>query len=106
MRPIDRLALGSVILGCLTSMANIAWLGFYWLYEGSISVRVEQLAPVLGLFLSLGVGLVGVALGVAALDRQGVRQGERRGRTLARVGIALGMLPLLLFCLHFSVLLS
>ena len=102
----SKTALGSAILGSVASIANIVWLSYYWLYEGRTFVRVEQLAPLLGLFLPLVAGLVGVALGVAALDRPGVRQGERGGRTLARAGIALGLLPLLLFCLHFSVLLS
>jgi len=101
MGSISKLALGSVVLGCVAFIGNIAWFCFYWFYTRGAPVWVEQLVPLLGFILSPILGLVAVGLGMAALDRPGVRN-----RSVARVGSALGMLPLLLICLGLAIRIS
>ena len=107
MGSIDKLVLASVICGIVALGFILAGAGYYWLYdwlyEGPYPIWAEQLVLALSVLLAPVLGLVGVAWGVAALKRPGVRQGERSGRTLARVGIALGVCPLLLVCLPLSI---
>jgi multisubunit Na+/H+ antiporter MnhG subunit len=94
MRSIDRLALGSVICG-VGGMAVFCLLLFFPTFEYTgLSVVIMAYLYV---FLVVLAPFGAVALGLAALKRPGVRSGERRGRTQAKVGFVLGLLQVPLF---------
>jgi hypothetical protein len=98
MRSIDRLASGSVICGgvalslfCLVYILNI--------------LAPPPAEGILGAVIAVasvtwvGTTLCAVTLGLGSLSRRGVRSGAVHGRTQARIGIGLGLMQVLLYCL-------
>ena len=87
MRSIDRLALGSLILGCVAFT-----LGCLYIEASILAIfYVAELGDDTGglLFTTwIGATFGAVNLGVAALSKRAVRSGGRRGRAQGWIGIA------------------
>ena len=100
MRSIDKLALTSVICGCVALALSCLYLLALFLamfYEDELIENLWWLLVPTWFGTTLGA----IALGLAALSTRAVRSGKRRGRTEAQVDIALGVLQVFLPCLVF-----
>ena len=92
MGSVNKLALGSLICGGVALALSPSPLIFF------VASPTESDSIAVYIFWTwVGTTLGAAALGVAALSRPGVRSRERRGRTLARIGITLGLLQIPLY---------
>lgn len=90
--PLALLSLGSSCLACLGAAALPALYSLGLLQEPTgVSAGLALLCYG---FVSVTLGMLGVAFGVIAL--RGIRTGARDGRGLAWTGIVLGCLPLVI----------
>ena len=106
MDSVDKLALGSAICGCIATVLICPVLS-----AGYVFGYLTEAFPLLGFFLlgllitAVVMGLIGVALGAAALNVLPGSGGEKqRRRVQARSGVALGLTPTLLICLVIALL--
>ena len=98
---VHKLALGSAICGCIATLLSCPVLS-----AGFVFGYLTEAFPILGFFLlgllitAVVMGLIGVALGAAALNALPDSGGEgQRRRLQAWSGVALGLTPTLLICL-------
>lgn len=102
MRSIDRRALGSAMCGVMAFIAFVVWFCYSYGLANTLAGRLEVLAPVFACLLPIALGPAGVAMGLAAVRRPELYSEDRPTKSLARVGIALGVLSLLFICLFMA----
>ncbi len=80
-------------------IAFVVWFCYYTGLAETLPGQLEALAPVFACLLPIALGPAGMAMGLAALRRPKLNSEGQATRSLAWVGIALGVLPLLFICL-------